>query len=230
MTQWYDRNYSNPYPTFRDCEVLAQNGGITIEQVKQWFVNVRRRTQNQFRKQRTSYNLKRKSDEFQDENGIDISYENLQQPKARKPKVEQNELSYSNTEKTATPGFTSNMPYYYGYDYNSYYNNTYNQTNSQYFDQSSHFKPYFNNSYDSNISFDFTSTASSNSPTIYKDSSSYNPIIFDADKNDQIQPATSSPTVSNSYNTNSYFNYNYAFNSSPVAFAKPASNQYYYNY
>jgi hypothetical protein len=52
MTSWYDLHYSNPYPTFRECEQLAQTGGITTNQVKQWFVNVRRRTHNQFRKRR----------------------------------------------------------------------------------------------------------------------------------------------------------------------------------
>ena len=50
MTEWYDKNYSYPYPTYRDCEHLANTGQITISQVKQWFVNVRRRTQNQFRR------------------------------------------------------------------------------------------------------------------------------------------------------------------------------------
>ncbi|CAF0864362.1 unnamed protein product [Brachionus calyciflorus] len=60
MTEWYDRHYSNPYPTYRDCEMLAQMGGITVSQVKQWFVNVRRRTQNQFRKIRDTRNTKRR--------------------------------------------------------------------------------------------------------------------------------------------------------------------------
>lgn len=63
MTEWYDRNYHNPYPTYRDCEILAQRGSITINQVKQWFVNVRRRTQNEFRKTRDSKCSKRKIQE-----------------------------------------------------------------------------------------------------------------------------------------------------------------------
>ena len=49
MTQWYDKNYNSPYPTPYECEQMAFNGGISINQVKQWFVNVRRRTQNKNR-------------------------------------------------------------------------------------------------------------------------------------------------------------------------------------
>ena len=52
MTAWYDKHYSNPYPSFRDTEQLARDGCITVGQVKQWFVNVRRRTHNQFRMKR----------------------------------------------------------------------------------------------------------------------------------------------------------------------------------
>jgi hypothetical protein len=62
MTEWYDKNYSYPYPTYRDCEHLANAGQITINQVKQWFVNVRRRTQNQFRRTHDSaVSVKRKT-------------------------------------------------------------------------------------------------------------------------------------------------------------------------
>jgi hypothetical protein len=49
MTVWYDENYNSPYPSFRECEQMAIDGGISINQVKQWFVNVRRRTQNKNR-------------------------------------------------------------------------------------------------------------------------------------------------------------------------------------
>jgi hypothetical protein len=52
MTQWYDRNYSHPYPQYRELEQMALAGCITINQVKQWFVNIRRRTENQYRKKR----------------------------------------------------------------------------------------------------------------------------------------------------------------------------------
>ena len=58
MTTWYERNYSNPYPTFKECENLAVAGGVSVNQVKQWFVNVRRRTHNQFRKRRSNSNKK----------------------------------------------------------------------------------------------------------------------------------------------------------------------------
>jgi hypothetical protein len=54
MTKWYDEHYTNPYPTYRDCEMLAEAGMVSINQVKQWFVNIRRRTQNEFRRKRTA--------------------------------------------------------------------------------------------------------------------------------------------------------------------------------
>ena len=56
MTAWYDKHYTNPYPSFKDFEELASAGRVSIKQVKQWFVNVRRRTYNQFRKRRTNKN------------------------------------------------------------------------------------------------------------------------------------------------------------------------------
>ena len=77
MTDWYDRHYSNPYPTFRDCEMLANSGCITINQVKQWFVNVRRRTQNQFRRKRDN-TQKRKSNDIEEESFL---YRPLQENK-----------------------------------------------------------------------------------------------------------------------------------------------------
>ena len=52
MTKWYDQNYASPYPTYRDIEHMANTGCISIAQVKQWFVNVRRRTQNKYRNTR----------------------------------------------------------------------------------------------------------------------------------------------------------------------------------
>jgi len=198
MTQWYDRNYSNPYPTFRDCEILASNGNITIEQVKQWFVNVRRRTQNQFRKQRTAYSLKRKSEEI----NLDEDLLSDHSPKAVKPKLEYSPDTsavscVSTSSPPLAPTYTSpqsaaNQSYAFSQHYSpvypqtpmqySYYaNHFYNQTSAyQYFDNSGHFKPSVNSSYDlsassfSNLSFDFSAPSSPNtvgyanpSPSIY---------------------------------------------------------------
>ena len=50
MTKWYEKHYTHPYPILKECEELAKKGKISVKQVKQWFVNVRRRTHNQFRK------------------------------------------------------------------------------------------------------------------------------------------------------------------------------------
>ena len=54
MTKWYEKHYSNPYPDFKKCEELAAKGKVNVNQVKQWFVNVRRRTHNQFRRRRAT--------------------------------------------------------------------------------------------------------------------------------------------------------------------------------
>ncbi len=64
MTEWYDRNYTNPYPSYREFELMASQGGITTNQVKQWFVNTRRRTKNEFRRQNMTYRNKKRSVEF----------------------------------------------------------------------------------------------------------------------------------------------------------------------
>jgi hypothetical protein len=86
MTAWYDKHYANPYPTYREFEQLAIAGSITVNQVKQWFVNVRRRTHNQFRKKRDSIKKRVASNSsndsspsFQSEmNEIFASIENVQ--------------------------------------------------------------------------------------------------------------------------------------------------------
>ena len=98
MTQWYAKHYSNPYPSFRDCELMANQGQITLNQVKQWFVNVRRRTQNEFRKKRCPYDTKNKRKLTDDNNQI---YEELSQPK--KTKIE----SLSHSQLTEGYNFTN---------------------------------------------------------------------------------------------------------------------------
>ena len=106
MTQWYAKHYSNPYPSFRDCEMMANQGQITLNQVKQWFVNVRRRTQNEFRKKRCPYDTKNKRKLSDENNQI---YEELNQPKKIK-----NE-SFPQSQINA------------GYNFESYSANIYNQ-------------------------------------------------------------------------------------------------------
>ena len=76
MTNWYDKHYTNPYPTFRDCEIMAGAGNITVNQVKQWFVNIRRRTGNQFRRKRNPYDIKQKNKEC-DSNDLIKDLENV---------------------------------------------------------------------------------------------------------------------------------------------------------
>ena len=43
MQNWYERNAEHPYPSHDTCSVMAQAGGITVEQVKKWFANKRLR-------------------------------------------------------------------------------------------------------------------------------------------------------------------------------------------
>ena len=46
MTAWYDQHMEHPYPSYAACEVMANSGKITVEQVKKWFANRRRRENN----------------------------------------------------------------------------------------------------------------------------------------------------------------------------------------
>ena len=54
MHEWYMGHYASPYPTPREFELMAAQGNINVNQVKQWFVNIRRRTKNEFRRKRGS--------------------------------------------------------------------------------------------------------------------------------------------------------------------------------
>lgn len=54
MNDWYNKHYENPYPSYREFEKMAREGSISVLQVKQWFVNIRRRTKNEYRKRRTT--------------------------------------------------------------------------------------------------------------------------------------------------------------------------------
>ena len=46
MSSWYERNQEHPYPGYETCEVMAKAGNLTVEQVKKWFSNHRRRQGN----------------------------------------------------------------------------------------------------------------------------------------------------------------------------------------
>ena len=46
MNSWYEQNLSNPYPTKAQKELLAEQGGINVSQVKSWFANKRNRSNN----------------------------------------------------------------------------------------------------------------------------------------------------------------------------------------
>ncbi len=43
MSNWYERNSEHPYPSYAAAEVMGKAGNITVEQVKKWFANRRRR-------------------------------------------------------------------------------------------------------------------------------------------------------------------------------------------
>lgn len=43
MHDWFEHNLHHPYPTEEEKESLAREGGITLEQVNNWFINTRGR-------------------------------------------------------------------------------------------------------------------------------------------------------------------------------------------
>uniref|UniRef100_A0AAV1U7B7 Homeobox domain-containing protein n=1 Tax=Peronospora matthiolae TaxID=2874970 RepID=A0AAV1U7B7_9STRA len=43
MNDWFEHNLHHPYPTEQEKLWLAERGGITIEQVSNWFINTRGR-------------------------------------------------------------------------------------------------------------------------------------------------------------------------------------------
>ncbi|CAI5717931.1 unnamed protein product [Hyaloperonospora brassicae] len=43
MHDWFEHNLHHPYPTEEEKDWLAQRGGITLEQVNNWFINTRGR-------------------------------------------------------------------------------------------------------------------------------------------------------------------------------------------
>lgn len=46
MTAWYNNNSEHPYPSYESAQVMATAGDITVDQVKKWFANRRRRSNN----------------------------------------------------------------------------------------------------------------------------------------------------------------------------------------
>ena len=46
MENWYKRHQEHPYPSYDAAEVMAKAGNISVEQVKKWFANKRRRLHN----------------------------------------------------------------------------------------------------------------------------------------------------------------------------------------
>ena len=43
MTSWYDQHADHPYPTRAKLSAMAENGGISPEQIRKWFYNRRQR-------------------------------------------------------------------------------------------------------------------------------------------------------------------------------------------
>lgn len=46
MSTWYENNSEHPYPSYEAAQVMAKAGDITVDQVKKWFANHRRRSNN----------------------------------------------------------------------------------------------------------------------------------------------------------------------------------------
>jgi hypothetical protein len=43
LRSWFEDHIHHPYPTEEEKDLLAMQGGITIEQVNNWFINTRGR-------------------------------------------------------------------------------------------------------------------------------------------------------------------------------------------
>lgn len=139
MTTWYDKHYTNPYPTYRDCEIMASSGQITVNQVKQWFVNIRRRTGNQFRRKRNPYDTKSKGKEDSNDLIKDLeslipshpafsTHNSLQSTNSYIPKAESQQVCHSPVYlSTPVRKYTTNSSSNCDNNYNSY-GYDYNQT------------------------------------------------------------------------------------------------------
>ncbi|KAH3883405.1 uncharacterized protein LOC127834374 [Dreissena polymorpha] len=46
MESWYSENLENPYPSRESTLSMAEEGGISVEQIRKWFANKRNRTRN----------------------------------------------------------------------------------------------------------------------------------------------------------------------------------------
>jgi hypothetical protein len=202
MTEWYDQHYTNPYPSFKDCEDLALAGKVSVNQVKQWFVNVRRRTHNQFRKRRTNTTKRQ-------------IRENINQEEILKAlPLSSDDSGISNSKEILDVSVASTSPYSV---YNSrqmtpiYSNNymrNYTPNNSQYYNQSydSPRQPY------SNYNYSYTSTPMQQSyinPQQHQQQP-MNANTYDRNYNYYFQQPVN--TMCNSTNNN-YNNYNYSFDS-----------------
>lgn len=121
MTEWYERNYTNPYPTYREFEMLAASGSISIAQCKQWFVNVRRRTHNQFRKKRDlsfcdKHRIKRAKNVDNVENGENVD------PNGAEEFFQPQTFAIYQNNYVPPPQFHESTPNYHSYYPNYYYN------------------------------------------------------------------------------------------------------------
>jgi transcriptional regulator with XRE-family HTH domain len=66
MASWYEKNREHPYPSYETAEVIAKAGGATVEQVKKWFANKRRRESNTKTLTEIARRRKRCVDPFED--------------------------------------------------------------------------------------------------------------------------------------------------------------------
>jgi len=140
MNSWYEKHYSNPYPTYREFEMLANMAGITVNQVKQWLVNVRRRTKNEFRRTRQPYksSTNNRDQQFSNVNGQAPLYPVYNSHLADAfvysvPLV----TSPSPTRTSIYPYYASNCTDLSQNHPDLYYNSSFNNNNYGYYSQSS---------------------------------------------------------------------------------------------
>ena len=222
MTVWYDAHYTNPYPTFKDCEDLADAGKVSINQVKQWFVNVRRRTQNQFRKRRSNVTKRsnRKDDSNQEEilrsltvsssedSGFINNSDNSKDENAVMIKAYQTQQAYpqTNTRNGCKVAQSNNINtqaptvIQYSNDYVQHYNQSYDSPN-----RIQNSTNYYN--YTSTPQQALTAANYGTQPANLSINSSYNEL--ETNYNYYYQQPSSNANMTS---TTSHCNYNYNFN------------------
>jgi hypothetical protein len=59
LEEWYKQNKENPYPSFKEKEILAKRTNLTVKQINSWINNERYKTKNNKSKSKITVKQKR---------------------------------------------------------------------------------------------------------------------------------------------------------------------------